>query len=145
MRSETLAAQFSSATDLWATPQWLFDELNAEFGFEIDVCALPENAKCDQFWTAEEDGLKQAWRGVCWCNPPYGEKIGLWVHKAWQSAKDGALVVCLLPARTDTAWFHDYAMEAGEIRFIRGRLKFGDADNSAPFPSMVVVFRPASN
>ena len=143
MTREELACQFSSATDLWSTPQWLFNELNEEFGFDLDVCALQENAKCPRYFRPEEDGLKQLWTGRCWMNPPYGEEIGLWVHKAWQSALDGALVVCLLPARTDTAWWHDYVMEAAEIRFLRGRLKFGDADNSAPFPSAVVVFRPS--
>jgi len=142
LTSKALAAQFSSATDLWETPQWLFDELDREFGFSLDVCAIPENAKCQQFFTADEDGLKQPWSGTCWMNPPYGETIGLWVHKAWESAQAGALVVCLVPARTDTAWWHDYVMEAAEIRFLRGRLKFGNADNGAPFPSAIVVFRP---
>jgi phage N-6-adenine-methyltransferase len=142
MRSKELAAQFSSATDLWATPQWLFEELDQEFRFDCDVCALPENAKCSDFFTPEQDGLRQEWHGTCYCNPPYGETIGLWVHKAWQSAQDGAVVVCLLPARTDTAWWFDYVMEATEIRFLRGRLKFSNAENSAPFPSAVVVFKP---
>jgi site-specific DNA-methyltransferase (adenine-specific) len=141
MTGAGLAAQFSSTTDDWATPQWLFDELNREFEFELDVCASAENARCARFFTDSEDGLRQEWRGHCWMNPPYGETIGLWVHKAWQSAQDGAVVVCLLPARTDTAWFHDYVMEAAEIRFLRGRLKFNDAENSAPFPSLVAVFR----
>ncbi len=134
---------FSSATDLWATPQWLFDELDREFGFDLDVCATRENTKCSRFITEQSDGLRQEWHGTCWMNPPYGAAIGLWIHKAWQSAQAGAVVVCLLPARTDTAWFHDYVMEATEIRFLRGRLKFNDGDDSAPFPSMVVVFRPS--
>ena len=134
-------ALFSSKKEEWETPQALFDELNEEFHFDVDVCALPENAKCDRYYTPEIDGLKQDWRGVCWCNPPYGRKIGEWVAKA---AKSEAVVVMLLPARTDTRWFHDfiYKAENADIRFIRGRLKFGGAENSAPFPSMLVIFRP---
>lgn len=129
---------FSSQTDLWATPQELFDELNNEFGFTVDVCALPENAKCKQYYTPEMDGLKQEWTGVVWCNPPYGRQIGKWVEKA---AKSTCRVVMLLPARTDTRWFHDYIYGYAEIRFIKGRLKFGGCNNSAPFPSMICVFR----
>lgn len=138
------SVHFSSATDLWATPQAFFDELNKEFGFELDVCALPENAKCEKYYTPEIDGLKQQWRGICWMNPPYGREIGAWMEKAYESSLEGATVVCLVPARTDTRWFHDFAMR-GEIRFIKGRLKFGDSKNSAPFPSAVVVFRGLSN
>ncbi len=134
------SVHFSSATDLWSTPQPTFDALNAEFGFDVDVCALPENAKVSKFYTAREDGLAQNWRGKVWMNPPYGRVIGKWVRKAYEAAQDGATVVCLLPARTDTAWFHDYCQK-GEIRFLRGRLKFGGSKNSAPFPSMVVIFR----
>jgi phage N-6-adenine-methyltransferase len=111
-----------------------------EFAFDVDVCALPENAKVGRYFTPQENGLAQEWRGVCWMNPPYGRGIGAWVRKAYESAQDGATVVCLLPARTDTAWFHDYC-QRGEIRFLRGRLKFGGSKNSAPFPSMVVIFR----
>jgi len=133
---------FSSRTDLWETPAEFFQSLNAEFGFTRDVCALPSNAKCSRYYTPEADGLKQTWRGVCWMNPPYGREIGKWVKKAWESAEQGATVVCLLPARTDTRWWHTYVMQAQEIRFVSGRLKFGGARNSAPFPSAVVVFRP---
>lgn len=132
---------FSSKTDLWATPQDFFDALDKEFRFETDVCALPENAKCAHYFTPVQDGLAQEWTGVCWCNPPYGRKIGDWVKKAAESAKAGAVVVMLLPARTDTRWFHDYIYGQAEIRFVKGRLKFGAATESAPFPSMVVVFR----
>lgn len=132
---------FSSKTDLWATPQDFFDALDKEFRFETDVCALPENAKCAHYFTPEQDGLAQEWTGVCWCNPPYGRKIGDWVKKAAESAKAGAVVVMLLPARTDTRWFHDYIYGKAEIRFVKGRLKFGGATVNAPFPNMVVVFR----
>lgn len=133
---------FSSKTDLWETPQYLFDKLDSEFYFDVDVCALPDNAKCKKYYTPEQDGLSQPWTGVCWCNPPYGREIGKWVEKAYNSAKDGALVVMLLPARVDTRWFHDYIYNKAEVRFIRGRLKFGKLKNNAPFPSMIVVFRP---
>ena len=129
---------FSSATDMWETPQDFFDELNKEFRFACDVCAIEENAKCAKYYTPEQDGLKQTWGGVCWMNPPYGREIGKWVKKASES---NATVVCLLPARTDTRWFHDYIYGKAEIRFVCGRLKFGNSKNSAPFPSMVVVFR----
>ncbi len=129
----------SSNSDRWETPQKLFDELNQKYNFEIDVCALPENAKCKKYFTPEVDGLSQEWRGTCWMNPPYGHEIGKWMKKAYESSRNGATVVCLVPARTDTAWWHDYAMK-GDIEFIRGRLKFGNSKNSAPFPSAIVVF-----
>lgn len=134
---------FSSKTDLWATPQDLFDELNREFNFTLDVCALPENAKCAEYYTPEIDGLSQPWTGSVWCNPPYGRKIGEWVRRAFFSAKteEAERVVMLLPVRTDTKWFHEFIYKRAEVRFIRGRLKFGNAANSAPFPSMVVIFR----
>lgn len=136
-------AMFSSKTDLWETPQDFFDQLNAEFHFDLDVCALPENAKCKWYYTPELDGLSQPWDGTCWCNPPYGRGIGAWVRKARSASAAGHTVVMLLPARTDTRWFHDYIYgpDRAEIRFIRGRLKFGGSRNSAPFPSTVVVFR----
>nr|DAJ94792.1 MAG TPA: DNA N-6-adenine-methyltransferase [Caudoviricetes sp.] len=135
---------FSSKTDLWETPQDLFDKLNNEFQFTLDVCATPENAKCDNFYTKEQDGLKYPWKGAVWCNPPYGSGIGQWVRRALFASVSGSTVVMLLPARTDTKWFHDYIYKRNnvEIRFIRGRLKFGGSKNSAPFPSMVVVFMP---
>ena len=133
---------FSSKTDLWETPQDLFDKLNNEFHFTLDVCATPENAKCDSFYTKEQDGLSQPWKGVVWCNPPYGKQIGSWVRRGFFASISGNTVVMLLPARTDTRWFHEYIYGKAEIRFIRGRLKFGGSKNSAPFPSMVVVFMP---
>ena len=118
-----------------------FDGLNNEFKFETDVCALKENAKCSNYFTPEMDGLAQSWTGVCWMNPPYGREISKWVKKAFESANQGAAtVVCLVPARTDTKWWHDYAIN-GEVRFIKGRLKFGGNKNNAPFPSAIVIFR----
>jgi len=133
---------FSSKTVEWATPNSLFDELNEEFGFDLDVCATPENRKCERYFCKEQDGLAQEWNGVCWMNPPYGRAIGKWVKKASEATRNGAdKVVCLLPARTDTAWFHDYIYNKAEVRFLRGRVKFGDGKNGAPFPSMIVVFK----
>ena len=131
---------FSSATDLHATPQEFFNKLNDEFNFTVDVCATPENAKCEIFYTKEDDGLSQNWSGNVWLNPPYGREIGLWMAKASEAAKAGATVVCLVPARTDTAWWHEHVIKH-EVRFIKGRLKFGNAKNNAPFPSAVVVMR----
>lgn len=132
---------FTSTTDEWATPQHFYDKLNAEFGFTCDVCATHENAKHSNYYTREQDGLTQEWKGVCYMNPPYGRQIKDWVRKAYESSLSGATVVCLLPARTDTSWWHDYCQYADEIVFIRGRLKFGNAVNSAPFPSVLVIFR----
>ncbi len=131
-----------SRTCEWGTPPRFFGEVDREFGpFDLDVCATPENAKTSRFFTKEDDGLAQLWVGKCWMNPPYGREIKLWMEKAFRSAASGALVVCLVPARTDTAWWHGYAMK-GEVRFIRGRLKFVGGDYSAPFPSALVIFRP---
>lgn len=138
---------FSSKTDLWETPQDFFDRLNEEFRFDLDVCALPENAKCERFYTPDMDGLKQPWEGTCWCNPPYGKySIIKWVQKAALSAAAGSTVVMLLPARTDTQWFHEYIYKKDlvETRFIRRRLKFGGCKSGAPFPSIVVIFYPPS-
>lgn len=134
---------FSSKTDLWATPQKFFDELDAEFHFTLDPCATPENAKCEKFYTVADNGLEQDWSGeTVFCNPPYGREIYNWVFKCWrESKKPNTTVVMLIPSRTDTRYFHEFIYKkAREIRFLRGRLKFGDQKNSAPFPSMVVVF-----
>jgi len=136
---------FSSAHCDWATPQALFDALDAEFGpFTLDPCASSENAKCERFFTKEQDGLSQEWSGRVFMNPPYGRSIGAWMRKAFESVETGRaeIVVCLLPARTDTAWWHDYCAK-GEVRFIRGRIKFERDGKSAPapFPSCIVVFR----
>ena len=136
-----MSVHFSSKTDQWATPQDLFDKLNAAWGFDLDVCADASNAKCDRFFSPEDDGLAQQWAPhTCWMNPPYGREIGKWMAKAVTQHALGAKVVCLVPARTDTAWWHDSAMK-GQIHFIRGRLKFGNAKNSAPFPSALVYFK----
>lgn len=131
---------FSSAKGDWETPQDFFDTLHHEFGFTLDAAASAQNAKCARYFDEGHDGLSREWEGVVWCNPPYGRDVGRWVRKGLESGKK-ADVVMLLPARTDTKWFHDYILGKAEIRFIRGRLKFGGCKNSAPFPSMVVVFR----
>lgn len=133
------ALHFSSKTIYWETPIEFFKELDKEFNFKVDVCATKENAKCPIFFSEEDDGLSKEWTGVCWMNPPYGREIKKWVKKASESKK--ATVVCLLPARTDTKWFHDYILGKAEIRFIKGRLKFGGSPNSAPFPNMIVIFK----
>ena len=131
----------SSKTVEWATPQYLFDELNKEFNFNLDPCCTEENAKCDCYYTKEEDGLKSSWKNWrVFMNPPYGREIGKWMEKAYKS--NAEVVVCLVPARTDTRWWHDYAMQ-GDVRFIKGRLKFNDSKNNAPFPSAIVIFRKA--
>ena len=137
--------QFDSLSIEWATPQDFYDKLDQEFGFELDVCSTIENAKCSKFYTKAEDGLKQEWSGVCWCNPPYGREIKHWMKKAYESSLKGATVVCLIPARTDTQWWHDYVIHAKEIRYVKGRLKFGGATNSAPFASIVAVFQGVEN
>jgi phage N-6-adenine-methyltransferase len=131
-------------TDLYPTPLDFFRKMARRYGpFDLDVCALPDNAKCPRYFTPEVDGLKQPWLGRCWCNPPYGKTIGLWVRKAWESSVEGATVVMLVPARTDTRWWHDYVKpHAAEIHFQRGRLRFGNSIHPAPFPSAVIVFRP---
>ena len=135
---------FSSKTDLWSTPQDLYDKLNEEFNFTLDPCATAENHKTDKYFTKEDDGLLQDWSNErVFMNPPYGREIGKWVKKACES---NTLVVCLLPARTDTRWWHDYVIaKACEVRFIKGRLKFGGSRNSAPFPSAIVIFREQNN
>lgn len=136
---------FSSKTDEWPTPQYFFDGLDAEFKFNLDPCCTKETAKCKIFFTREDDGLSKSWSGhTVFMNPPYGRGINDWMRKAYMESLAGATVVCLVPARTDTAWWHDYAMK-GEVRLLRGRLKFGDAKSNAPFPSAVIVFRPSGH
>ena len=131
---------FSSNTDEWATPQDLFDALNEEFHFTLDVCADQTNHKVSRYFTKEQNGLIQNWKPyVSWMNPPYGDEIPQWVHKARTTAEGGGIVVGLLPARTDTRWWGE-VMEATELRFIKGRLKFGGSKNCAPFPSVIAVW-----
>ena len=125
----------------WETPIDLFNELNAEFDFNLDPCSTHENAKCEKHFTREENGLLQNWGGCrVYVNPPYGREVGEWVKKCYEESRH-ALVVALLPARTDTKYFHEYIYGKAEIRFIKGRLRFGGAKHGAPFPSMVVIWR----
>lgn len=134
---------FSSKSDQWATPIDFFKELDAEFHFNLDPAADENNHKCDTYFTVKENGLLQSWGGGyrVFCNPPYGREIGKWVEKAFRTnAEYGNLIVMLLPARTDTKWFHDFIYNRAEVRFVRGRLKFGESKSGAPFPSMVVIY-----
>ena len=153
-------ARLKTGMEDWSTPQSFFDSLDREFGFTLDACATNENAKCLNYFTRDDDGLAQSWAGHrVWMNPPYGVEIPKWMRKAYEeSQREALLVVCLVPARTDTRWWHDYA-EKGEKRFVKGRLKFMSVNgplrlatasviegrhapnNSAPFPSALVVFR----
>ena len=139
-------ALLSSRNMCWCTPKTFFEELNSEFHFVLDAAATKETAKCSLCFTQKEDGLTQNWDvgGTVFCNPPYGREIGKWVRKAYTEALKGVKSVLLIPARTDTSYFHDYIYGKAEIRFLRGRLRFedenGTASNPAPFPSMIVVF-----
>ena len=141
-KQEAGAVGFSSASGEWDTPQAFFDKLDKQFQFTLDPCATEANAKCDKYFTAEEDGLVQDWGGhTVFVNPPYGRGIGSWLEKGYQeSKKHNTVVVMLIPSRTDTKWWHDYVMRAKEVHLVRGRLKFGTSENAAPFPSAVVVF-----
>jgi len=139
----------TSKTDLWATPQSLFDKLHAEFSFDLDVAADASNHKCARYFTEEQNGLDQDWSGArIWCNPPYGRVIADFVRKGYEATINGKaqLAVYLVPVRTDTKWFHDFVLPSidngmAEVRFIKGRVKFGDSKVGAPFPSMVIVLR----
>lgn len=146
MNENDRKVMFSSQTDSWETPQWLFDRLDADYHFTLDPCATFENKKCFKFYTEKEDGLKQDWFGEhVFINPPFSQ-IGKWVEKAVREYMNKVLVVMLLPVRSDTKWFHSYIPGvASQIYFIKGRLKFGKSKNSAPFPSMIVVWNPEFN
>jgi len=132
---------FLSNSCEWETPLNFFQKYNEIYNFTLDTCASNNNAKCSKYFTKETNGLLQDWsKDICWMNPPYGREIKNWVKKAYES---NSTVVCLLPARTDTKWFHEYCLK-GKIEFIKGRLKFNNNKNSAPFPSMIVIFEPKS-
>ncbi len=137
----------TSSNDMtWATPQKWYDYLNLEFKFTLDPCCSEETAKCKRFYTEKDNGLEKDWSDErVFMNPPYGRFIGEWMEKAYQESKKGALVVCLIPARVDTLWWHSTAMKASDVRFPIGRLKFGEAKSSAPFPVAIVVFRPSTS
>lgn len=139
-----IGVMYSSKSDEWETPQQFYDELDKEFNFNLDVCATDDNHKCQEYFTQEDNGLEKSWGGYrVWCNPPYSN-IEKWVEKAFYETKqEGTLVVLLIPSRTDTRYFHNFIYGRTEIRFVKGRLKFGASKNTAPFPSMVVIFRGA--
>lgn len=144
MRAIRWATLFSSEYQDWTTPDELFRVLDGEFHFTLDACATPDNARCPRYFTPVDDGLVQDWGNeVVWCNPPYGNTRS-WLAKARYSSQRGALVVLLIAARTDNRAWHEYAMTASEIRFLRGRLRFGEAKHHAPFPSAIVIFRPST-
>ena len=134
---------YSSRTDDWPTPQSFFDQLNAEFGFTLDPCASATNTKCVAYFTQKDDGLKQDWGSHrVFCNPPYGKTMREWARKCYESSQQGAMVILLAHSRTDTRWFHEWVYDKAELRFVKGRLKFGDGIQSAPFPSLVAIYRP---
>jgi len=136
-------ALYSSRTDEWPTPQSFFDQLNAEFKFTLDPCASAANTKCAAYFTQENDGLKQDWGSHrVFCNPPYGKTMRAWARKCCEASQQGAIVVLLAHSRTDTRWFHEWVYGKADLRFVKGRLKFGDGTQSAPFPSLVAIYRP---
>ena len=140
----SFSGKFESSRQDWETPDSVFGPLAQEFAFTLDVAATADNTKAPAFYTESDDGLAQAWHGICWCNPPYGAgtaPLSAWVKKALQESRIGATVVMLIPARTNTNWFHDCCLAHGEVRFLRGRPKFGGADHGLPQPLCIVVFR----
>lgn len=132
---------FSSKDMILETPRSLFELLNEEFHFTLDPCCTMDTAKCKTYYTPKDDGLSKSWAGyTVFMNPPYGREILKWIKKAYEESNNGTIVVCLIPSRTDTKYWHEYCMKASEIRFIKGRIKFGNASANAPFPSAIVVF-----
>jgi site-specific DNA-methyltransferase (adenine-specific) len=136
-------ALYSSVSDEWPTPRDFFAKLNRRYRFTLDPCATPDNAKCPLYFTKEQDGLAQDWgTHRVFCNPPFG-RVGKWAAKCFEASQQGALVVLLAAARTDTKWFHQWVQGKAKVTFLRGRLQFGTAENSAPFPSMLAVYSPS--
>ena len=136
-----MSVHFSSKSNEWRTPNDLYRRLNKEFKFTLDPCSTTLNALCFKNYTENDNGLIQDWSNeTVFMNPPYGRAIGKWIKKAYEESLKGSTVVCLIPSRTDTVWWHDYCVR-GEIRFIKGRLKFSNSKTSAPFPSAIVIFK----
>ena len=137
-----MEVHFSSKSNEWNTPDDLYNTLDNEFNFTLDPCTNSLNNKCDKFYTEKENGLIQDWsKDIVFMNPPYGRQISQWIEKAYNESLKGSKVVCLIPSRTDTKYWHDFIFnKASEVRFIKGRLKFGDSKNSAPFPSAIIVY-----
>lgn len=138
------AVLFSSKYDSWTTPPDFFRRLDDEFKFNLDVASSEDNHLCSSFYTISDNALSKPWTGTCFCNPPYSRGLYKWIQYGYQQSLLGNTIVFLIPSRTDTKWFHDFCLPFGEIRFIKGRLKFGGSHNSAPFPSMVVIFHAKS-
>lgn len=134
---------YSSKSCEWSTPIEFFNNLDSKYNFTLDPCSTDYNHKCSNYFTIKENGLIKSWKGYrVFMNPPYGRDICKWVKKAYdENLKNGTFIVCLLPSRTDTKWFHDYIYNKHEIIFLKGRLKFNDSKNSAPFPSMLVIMK----
>ena len=137
---------FTSKKDDWETPRKLFEELNKEFSFDVDVAASDENAKLPKYFTKEDDALVHNWDGNVFCNPPYGRQIGKWLQKGYEEhlREQDRVIVFLIPARTDTSYWHNFIFDKAEIRFLRGRLKFevgGESKDAAPFPSALVIYK----
>ena len=143
MDKKTLKTMFSSKSGEWETPMEFFAKLTQRFNFTLDPCCTEESRKCEAYFTEADDGLSKSWAGhTVFMNPPYGREISKWIKKAYdESRKENTTVVCLIPSRTDTRYWHEYRMKAHELYFVKGRLKFGEGKNSAPFPSAVIVFR----
>jgi phage N-6-adenine-methyltransferase len=131
--------KFSSIKQTWETPDSVFKPLDTEFHFTLDVCASKINAKCSNYYTEEQDALKQNWEGICWMNPPF-KQVGKWIKKAYEESRKGATVVCLVASRTNTNWWHDYCMK-GEIRYIRGRPIFKGNIHGLPQPLAIIIFK----
>jgi len=137
-----MKVHFSSKSNEWNTPDDLYNILDNEFNFTLDPCTNGENNKCNRFYTEKENGLIQDWsKDIVFMNPPYGREISQWIEKAYNESLKGSKVVCLIPSRTDTKYWHDFIFnKASEVRFVKGRLKFGNSKNSAPFPSAIIVY-----
>lgn len=133
--------RFESKTTEWETPDTIFKPLDNEFHFTLDVCANESNKKCNNYFSKNDDSLKQIWKGICWMNPPYGNQLKRWVKKAYEESLKGTVVVCLLPVRTNTVYWHNYVLNIAEIRFIKGYPKFGDAKQGLKVPLAIVIFK----
>lgn len=130
---------------VWETPPEVFNPINKELNFTLDVCAIAQNTKCERYFTPILDGLKQSWKDeICWCNPPYGNDVKKWCKKAIQESYNGATTVLLIPCKTNTNWWHDLVIPFAEIRFLRGRVKFiqdgKQFSQALPWPLAYVIY-----
>ena len=136
-----LTKQFESAKTDWETPDDVFIPLDKEFGFSLDVAASAQNTKCSSFLSEEDNALEKQWSGTCWCNPPYGRDLQKWVRKAVIETWNHVTTVMFIPARTNTKWWHEFCIPFGEVRFVKGRPKFGGANQGLPWPLAIIIFR----